>query len=731
MASGEYSPLFETKRDKARVIRRLSAISLFVSHCLIWVYRLNHISENGGRWVWFGLLASELWFGLYCVITQALRWNIVFRQPFPDRLSQRYEGRLPKVDIFVCTADPEIEPPTMVINTVLSMMAYDYPTENLSVYLSDDAASEVTFYAMLEASDFAKHWLPFCKRFKVEPRSPAAYFRQDYSLAGDANLLMQLAHVKKLYENMEKRIENVAKLGRVTEEIRSNHKGFSQWKSYSSRQDHDAIIQILLDKKDPKSKDVDGSVLPTLIYLAREKRPQYHHNFKAGAMNSLIRVSSKISNGDIILNVDCDMYSNNSQSLRGALCFFMDEEKGHEIAYVQCPQDFENVTKNDLYGSALSVIFLVELPSADGYGGPLYCGSGCFHRRESLSVRKFSDQYKKNWKTENGQVIETSLDELEEKSKALASCVYEENTLWGKGMGLEYGCAVEDVITGLSIQCQGWKSVCYNPPRKAFLGVAPSTLPQTLVQFKRWSEGDCQILLSKYSPAWCARGRISIGLRMAYLTYCLWPPCSLPTLYYSIIPSLYLLKGISLFPQMSSPWFIPFAYVTLGESIYSLYEFLWIGGTIKGWWNDQRIWLYKKSSSFLFALIDIMLKQIGLSDLSFKITPKVVEEEVSQRFEKEVMEFGDSSPMFTLLATLAMLNLFCFLVVLKDAILSGLGVIQTMIFQVLLCGCYVLINWPLYEGLFLRKDKGRLPSSVAVKSIALALSVCVLFIALH
>lgn len=69
-----------------------------------------------------------------------------------------------------------------------------------------------------------------------------------------------------------------------------------------------------------------------------------------------IRVSSGISNGPIILNVDCDMYSNNSQSIRNALCFFMDEEKGHEIAFVQFPQKYKNITKNDLYGNAMTVI---------------------------------------------------------------------------------------------------------------------------------------------------------------------------------------------------------------------------------------------------------------------------------------------------------------------------------------------------------------------------------------
>ena len=68
-----------------------------------------------------------------------------------------------------------------------------------------------------------------------------------------------------------------------------------------------------------------------------------------------IRVSSKISNGQVTLNVDCDMYSNNSQAVRDALCFFMDEEKGHEFAFVQFPQNFDNVTKNELYSNSFRI----------------------------------------------------------------------------------------------------------------------------------------------------------------------------------------------------------------------------------------------------------------------------------------------------------------------------------------------------------------------------------------
>ena len=48
------------------------------------------------------------------------------------------------------------------------------------------------------------------------------------------------------------------------------------------------VSQILINGTDPHAKDVAGCTLPTLVYLAREKRPQYPHNFKAGAMNALV-----------------------------------------------------------------------------------------------------------------------------------------------------------------------------------------------------------------------------------------------------------------------------------------------------------------------------------------------------------------------------------------------------------------------------------------------------------
>ncbi|KAF5176253.1 Cellulose synthase-like protein e6, partial [Thalictrum thalictroides] len=434
----------------------------------------------------------------------------------------------------------------MVINTVLSVMAYNYPTEKLSVYLSDDGGSDLTFYALLEASEFSKQWIPFCKNFNIEPRSPAAYFSTNPDSFVDVEVF---SSIKKLYEEMKDRIETAVRLGRIPEDIQPKHKGFSEWTSVLSQRDHPTILQVLIDGRNPHAVDIDGGTLPTLVYLSREKRPIHPHNFKAGAMNALIRVSSKISNGKIILNVDCDMYSNNSESMRDALCFFMNERNGHEIAFVQFPQTFGNLTKNDIYGGSLNTLREVDFPGLDSCGGVPYIGTGCFHRREALCGRKYGEKFDFEYEESVPNRVQEGVTELEETTKILADCTFEEGTQWGKEMGLKYGCAVEDVITGLAIHCRGWKSVYLNPMRKGFLGIAPTTLVQTLVQNKRWSEGCFQMLLSKHGPLSYGVGRMKLGHQMAYCIYCFWAVNCFATLYYSVLPSLYLLKGISLFPR--------------------------------------------------------------------------------------------------------------------------------------------------------------------------------------
>ncbi|KAF8781060.1 hypothetical protein HU200_001032 [Digitaria exilis] len=728
--------LFATERLRARALYMFYAATVATAICLVLYYRVAFVpgEAGGGRatsWLWLGMLAAELWFGVCWVVAQSVRWRPVRRRAFSDRLAARYGDNLPCVDIFVCTADPRSEPPSLVVCAVLSVMAYNYPADKLSVYLSDDGCSALTFYALWEASQFAKLWLPFCRKHSIEPRSPAAYFSEsEMGKLGELCSVQEWSLLKESYKGMTERIDCAVLLGMVPEQIRAMHKGFYEWDSGITLQNHQPIVQVLIDRNNPTVVDNEGSQLPTLVYMAREKRPKCHHNFKAGAMNALIRVSSVISNSPIILNVDCDVYSNNSDSIRDALCFFLDEKMGHKVGFVQCPQNYTNLTKNDIYGNSLNVINEVELCGMDGVGGPAYIGTGCFHRREIISGRSFSEDYKQDWETGIMEKLGEHMNEIEEQAKSLATCDYEcNNTQWGREVGVKYGCPVEDVITGLAIQCRGWVSVYFNPARKAFLGLAPTTLAQTLLQHRRFSEGNFSILLSRYCPFLFGHGKVKLWLQMGYCTYGLWAPSSLPTLYYIFVPSVGLLCRIPLFPELTSPWILPFAYLPAAMYIYSLYEALSCGVTLKGWWNGQRMWVIKRTTSYLFAVADTIFRLLGLSAMAFAITPKVSDEDQSRRYEQELMEFGPSSSLeFVIVAAIALLSLVCLAGGLSWIVASGCTASCLKFFlQIVLCGALVAINVPVYEAMFIRNDRGRMAPGVTLTATGLVLPACLIW----
>ncbi|KAK4727264.1 hypothetical protein R3W88_032181 [Solanum pinnatisectum] len=115
-------PLFESKEAKVKTIYKLFASTIFVGILLIWLYKLINMPSKGefGRLAWICMFLAEICCGFFWIITQSLHWDVIYTYPYKNRLSLRYEENLPDIDIFVCTADPLMEPPTMVINTILS-----------------------------------------------------------------------------------------------------------------------------------------------------------------------------------------------------------------------------------------------------------------------------------------------------------------------------------------------------------------------------------------------------------------------------------------------------------------------------------------------------------------------------------------------------------------------------------------------------------------------------------
>jgi hypothetical protein len=126
-------------------------------------------------WCWLAALVCEAWFTVLWLLNVNGRWSPARFDTHPERLAGRAE-ELPAVDMFVTTADPKLEPPAVTVNTVLSLLALDYPAGKLACYVSDDGCSPVTCFALREAAAFARLWVPFCKKHAVSVRAPFVYF---------------------------------------------------------------------------------------------------------------------------------------------------------------------------------------------------------------------------------------------------------------------------------------------------------------------------------------------------------------------------------------------------------------------------------------------------------------------------------------------------------------------------------------------------------------------------
>nr|CAD1817970.1 unnamed protein product [Ananas comosus var. bracteatus] len=377
-------PLASSKINPYRIVILLRLVILgFFFH-----YRLlNPVPDAYG--LWLTSVICEIWFAVSWILDQFPKWCPIERETYLDRLSLRYEkegkpSELADIDIFVSTVDPMKEPPLITANTVLSILAVDYPVEKVSCYVSDDGASMLTFEALSETSEFARKWVPFCKKFNIEPRAPEWYFVQKIDYLKDKvhpDFVRERRAMKREYEEFKVRINGlVAMAQKVPEEGWSLQDG-TPWPGNNVR-DHPGMIQVLLGHND--IVDEAGCELPRLVYVSREKRPGYNHHKKAGAMNALVRVSAVISNAPFVLNVDCDHYINNSKALREAMCFLMDPVSGKKICYVQFPQRFDGIDRHDRYSNRNVVFFDINMKGLDGIQGPIYVGTGCVFRRQAL-----------------------------------------------------------------------------------------------------------------------------------------------------------------------------------------------------------------------------------------------------------------------------------------------------------------------------------------------------------
>ncbi|KAK9748627.1 hypothetical protein RND81_02G070300 [Saponaria officinalis] len=377
---------------------RLLVILRIIALILTLAWRLVHPNKDA-LLLWGLSIACEFWFGLAWLLDQLPKLRPVKRKTDLKLLEEKFKIKeelysdLPAIDIFVTTTDPDKEPPLTTANTILSILAADYPAERLSCYLSDDGASYFTYNVMFVVAKFSKLWVPFCRKHNIEPRNPDYYFsKKKDPLKGmvHPDFVQDYNLVKKKYDQFKVYINGLPQSELLSKE--NEEKYWSGAWSHSkveghSVQNHDAIVEVVLkpgksDCKDISLEGVDTN-LPILVYISREKRPNFDPNKKAGAMNALMRASAILSNGPFILNLDCDHYIYNSKAMKEAICFMLDRG-GDGICYVQFPQRFDGIDPSDRYANKNAVFFDVIMRCHDGIQGPFYVGTGCVFRRVAL-----------------------------------------------------------------------------------------------------------------------------------------------------------------------------------------------------------------------------------------------------------------------------------------------------------------------------------------------------------
>ncbi|TYH55813.1 hypothetical protein ES332_D09G261900v1 [Gossypium tomentosum] len=703
-------PLHECHVNKVTIIiNRTHAILHSIAILLLIHYRLSFFFQHPQNITiptlpWLLIFVSELILSFAWFLQQACRWRPVYRTVFPERLAA--DDKLPAIDVFICTADPNKEPSVEVMNTVISAMALDYPPENLHVYISDDAGSDATLRCTKEAWNFAKYWVPFRRKYGLVTACPDVYFSSSENDNGDYKGSEFKAERKKMeekYEVLKQRLRKIVE-GHFPTNVAINN-----------TRDHPSVIEVI-------NKEEDEVKIPQLIYVSREKRPSHNHNFKAGALNVLLRVSAMISNSPYILALDCDMYCNDPTSARKAMCFYCDSQTP-SLAFVQFPQTFRNISQDDIYDNQVRFAFKVHWYGFDGVGGPIISDYMSLKRLFGPSndfIKTLVEDYKPCF-IKDGESSRMSL----ENANILASCSYENQTVWGSKVGFLYFSVAEDYFTGLNLHRKGWKSVYLNPERLQFLGTSTTNFNDSLIQWTRWTSGPVTVALSRFCPLIYGPLKMSLVQLLCYSELAFMPLLNCLSLWgFAVIPQLCLFNGIPLYPKVSDPNFNIFSIILVSSISKSLYEVVTTGEQFKVWRNEWRIWMMRSVTSYTYGCLDVILNKLGMKEATFLPTNKVTDDEQVKLYEMGVFDFRTATMFLAPLVTVILINIAAFVGAVVKALVvddDGDQYWEKMFGQMFLTFFILISNFAVIEGMIIRRDKAKIPLSSTLWSVVFSM----------
>ncbi|XP_057852914.1 probable cellulose synthase A catalytic subunit 1 [UDP-forming] isoform X3 [Cryptomeria japonica] len=677
--------------------------------------------------LWLVSVICEIWFAVSWILDQFPKWMPINRETYLDRLALRYDregepSQLATVDIFVSTVDPLKEPPIVTANTVLSILAVDYPVHKVSCYVSDDGSAMLTFEALSETSEFARKWVPFCKKYNIEPRAPEFYFAQKIDYLKDKvqpSFVKDRRAMKREYEEFKVRINAlVAKAQKVPEEGWTMQDG-TPWPGNNPR-DHPGMIQVFLGHSG--ALDIDGNELPRLVYVSREKRPGFQHHKKAGAMNALINLKGLDGiQGPVYVGTGCCF---NRQALYGYDPVLTEKDLEPNCFFKCCCGPRKKGKKtNKNYGEK-------KRNKGTEFTIPIFSLEDIEEGVEGYDDEKSLLMSQKRLEKRFGQspvLIAATLMEdggtpqsanpasLMKEAIHVISCGYEDKSEWGKEIGWIYGSVTEDILTGFKMHARGWISIYCMPTRPAFKGSAPINLSDRLNQVLRWALGSIEILLSRHCPIWYGySGRLKLLQRLAYINTIVYPVTSLPLIAYCTLPAICLLTNRFIIPEISN--FASFWFISLFISIFAtgILELRWSTVGIDEWWRNEQFWVIGGVSAHLFAVFQGLLKVLAGIDTNFTVTSKSSDED------------GEFAELYVFKWTTLLIPPTTLLVVNFVGVVAGVSYAINSgyqswgpLFGKLFFAFWVIVHlYPFLKGLLGRQN--RTPTIVIVWSILLA-----------
>lgn len=122
--------------------------------------------------------------------------------------------------------------------------------------------------------------------------------------------------------------------------------------------------------------------------------------------------------------------------------------------------------------------------------------------------------------------------------------------------------------------------------------------------------------------------------------------------------------------------------------------------------------MMKSITCHLYGCLDALLKKLGIREASFLPTNKVEDYEQTLLYQMDKYDFRASNIFIVPMLAILTINISCFIGGVFRVLLIGDW--DKMFIQLFLAAFIITVNYPIIEGLMIRKDKGRISKLVTI-----------------